>query len=89
MKILGLSTMGNSSACISVNGKVLVAIEEERLSRVKNDGSFPLKSIKKCIETSDINFSDIDLVAVYWKPWKLMTRIIGTLKLSLESINFF
>ena len=46
MKILGLCTMGNSAACIVINGFVISAIEEERLSRIKNDGGFPLKAIR-------------------------------------------
>ena len=87
MKILGLSTMGNSSACISVNGNIIAAIEEERLSRIKNDGSFPIKSIQKCTEASKINFSDLDLIAVYWKPWKVITRVIGSIKLSFSNID--
>ena len=46
MIFLGISTMGSSSASIFRDGRLLFAVEEERLSRVKNDASFPLLSIK-------------------------------------------
>ena len=65
MKILGLCTMGNSAACIVINGFVISAIEEERLSRIKNDGGFPLKAIKRCMSDKKISFKEIDAIAVY------------------------
>ena len=49
MILLGLSTMGNSAACIFKDNKIIAAIEEERLSRIKNDGAFPIRSIKECL----------------------------------------
>tara|TARA_B100001123_G_scaffold312985_1_gene350091 strand:+ start:3623 stop:5407 length:1785 start_codon:yes stop_codon:yes gene_type:complete len=80
MKILGLSTMGNSAAAITVDGKVIAAIEEERLTRMKNDGGFPFHAIKTCLNSADMNFSDLDEIAVYWQPWRFMNRSIAVLK---------
>jgi hypothetical protein len=42
MILLGLCTMGTSAAALVRDGVLVAAIEEERLSRVKNDGAFPL-----------------------------------------------
>ena len=81
MKILGLSTMGNSSASIVIDGVVIAAIEEERLTRLKNDGGFPFEAIKYCLEISGLKITDIDIIAIYWKPWRVLTRVIGILKL--------
>ena len=39
--ILGLSTMGTSAACIFKGKELIAAIEEERITRLKNDGGFP------------------------------------------------
>ena len=39
MKILGLCTMGNSAGIV-INGFVISAIEEERLSRIKMTAVF-------------------------------------------------
>ncbi len=54
MYFLGLSTMGNSSACLFRDNKLLYAIEEERLSRIKNDSSFPKFAIKKALKTNKV-----------------------------------
>ena len=37
--VLGLCTMNNSSAAIFSGDKLIAAVEEERLTRIKNDGS--------------------------------------------------
>lgn len=80
MKILGLCTMGNSSAALIENGKVKFAIEEERLSRIKNDGSFPLLSIHAALKHSNIELKDIDLICVYWERWNLLPRLAGVVQ---------
>ena len=54
MIILGLAAEHNSSACLMVNGKIKGLIQEERLTKVKNQVAFPLKSIDRLIE----NFLD-------------------------------
>lgn len=74
MKVLGLATMGSSSAAVIVDGVVIAAIEEERLTRLKNDGGFPYKAIELCLEIANLGLSDIDIVAVYWQPWRIHSR---------------
>ncbi len=80
MYTLGIATMTNSAACIFEGGRLVCAIENERLTRVKNDDSFPLEAIRECLKIAEIKFSDIAEVAVYWQPWRLSTRALGTLK---------
>jgi carbamoyltransferase len=80
MYFLGLSTMGNSAACLFKNNKLLYAIEEERLSRIKNDSSFPKLAIKKILKEEGISITDINIVYVYWQPWRLFTRFIAVTK---------
>ena len=50
--ILGISRGHNSGACLIKNGKIVFAIEEERLSRKKYDGS-PLAAMTKVKEYTD------------------------------------
>ncbi len=88
MNILGLCTMGNSSACIAVNGEVLTAVEEERITRIKNDGSFPINSIQKCLDVSKISFEEINVIAIYWQPWRLSVRVQGVIKLFIENPSY-
>ncbi len=78
--ILGLCTMGTSSAALFKDGEIIAAVEEERLSRVKNDNSFPHKAIKEVLDISSLKISEVDIIAVYWKPWKVWTRSIGSIK---------
>jgi len=71
---LGISTMGSSSAALFKNGFLIAAVEEERLSRIKNDNSFPYKSIKEVLEIAQIKINDISTIAVYWQPWRIWSR---------------
>ncbi|HEO66113.1 MAG TPA: hypothetical protein ENI73_09630, partial [Spirochaetes bacterium] len=79
MYILGITTMGESAAALLKDGILVAAVEEERLSRIKHDGSFPLKSIKYCLDEENIKMADIDHIAIYWQPWRVKTRAYGIL----------
>ena len=59
MICIGIATMGSSSACIFKNDKLLFAVEEERLTRIKNDGSFPINSIKECLAHTNIKIDEV------------------------------
>ncbi len=63
--ILGLNAFhGDSSACIVRDGKLVAAIEEERLRRIKHWAGFPSESIRYCLEEAKADLGDVDLVAV-------------------------
>ncbi len=69
MNLLGLNYyFHDSSACIVKDGSLEVALEEERFTRQKHTGQFPVKSIEKCLELSGLEFGDIDAIAVSIKP---------------------
>ncbi len=69
MKILGINSFHpDSSACILVDGKMVAAIEEERLVRLKHWAGFPAESIKACLKLANLNISDIDKIAVNRDP---------------------
>jgi carbamoyltransferase len=85
MILLGLATMGTSAACLVRDGVLVAAIEEERLSRIKNDGAFPLRAIAEVLRIGNATMAEIDAVAVYWRPWALGTRIRGTLGRAVTS----
>jgi len=70
MIILGINAYHpDSSACLLVNGKILFAIEEERLNRIKHWSGMPLLSIKNCLLSSNVSISDIDFVAINHNPF--------------------
>ena len=72
--------MGSSSAAIFKDGKLLFAVEEERLSRIKNDDAFPFKSIQECLSVVGVTIKDIEIISVYWQPWRIFIRTYNTLK---------
>ena len=68
--ILGINCSGfHSSACLlGPDGAVRVAIAEERLSRVKQDKSFPRQAIRYCCATAGIALADVTEVFIGWNP---------------------
>lgn len=96
MIILGLNYFyHDSTACIVVDGKLIVAIEEERLNRDKHTAAFPHKAIERCLEIAKLNYSDIDDIAVSIKPlhnaskklfyWAFHINSISTLRAFLSN----
>ena len=65
MKILGLNAFGHdTSACLVIDGDVICAISEERLSREKHDRSFPFRSIQSLLRNNSLTISDIDAIGL-------------------------
>ena len=64
MIILGICDSIESHACLVKDGVLIAAISEERLTRIKADQGYPIKSINKVLEISKIKKEEIDLVAV-------------------------
>jgi len=65
MLILGLNMFhADASAAIVQDGKVLFAIAEERLNRVKHYAGFPALAIQACLAAAGAKITDIDHVAV-------------------------
>ena len=53
MNILGVSCFyHDSAACVVKDGKLVAALEEERLTRQKHTDAFPIHAIRRCLEIS-------------------------------------
>ena len=77
--ILGISAFYHDSAAALIsNGEILNAFQEERLTRVRHDSSFPTKSILKILEINKLNLSDIDKIVFYEKPLIKFERLLET-----------
>ncbi|MBL7799995.1 MAG: hypothetical protein JNL95_04645 [Chitinophagales bacterium] len=58
------------SACLIHNGKVIAAIEEERISRVKfSAGKLPYSAIVEVLKIGNITIQDIGTVAFHGSTW--------------------
>ncbi|MGA8477719.1 MAG: carbamoyltransferase C-terminal domain-containing protein [Chthoniobacterales bacterium] len=55
----------DSAAVMVCDGKVVVGIEEERLSRTKHTNKLPLHAIRYCLRAAGLSFDDIDRLAYY------------------------
>eukprot|EP01022_Parablepharisma_sp_SALTPOND_P020495 TRINITY_DN3745_c0_g8_i1.p2 TRINITY_DN3745_c0_g8~~TRINITY_DN3745_c0_g8_i1.p2 ORF type:complete len:575 (-),score=50.91 TRINITY_DN3745_c0_g8_i1:2930-4654(-) len=82
MYILGLNAYhGDSSACIFKDGKLIAAIEEERIRRIKHWAGFPSEAIKFCLQECGISIQDVDHIAISRDPSaNLFSKITHTLK---------
>lgn len=73
MKILGINDAHNASACLVEDGVITAALQEERLSRVKNEFCFPSRSIEWVLDHTGTDPSNLDAVAVsthhITSPW--------------------
>ncbi|MGW7452704.1 carbamoyltransferase family protein [Streptomyces sp. NPDC054787] len=56
----------DSGAALLVDGKLVAAVEEERLNREKKTSDFPINAVQWCLEHAGIEFSDIDVIAIPW-----------------------
>jgi len=85
MRTLGFSVGHDKGAVIIEDGKVLVGITQERLSRIKHDGAYqggtvPIESINYCLNYLGITYNDIDFY-VY-----STTEIIDDVEKQLEKL---
>ncbi|MGH9538078.1 MAG: carbamoyltransferase family protein [Terriglobales bacterium] len=65
MLILGLNMFhADASAAIVQDGKVVYAIAEERLNRIKHYAGFPALAVKACMDAAGVKLTDVDHVAV-------------------------
>lgn len=82
MYILGINAYhGDSSAALIKDGKLIAALEEERIKRVKHWAGLPTEAIKFCLDFEGIKINDVDYIAISRNPRAhILKKIIFTLK---------
>ena len=60
MNIIGINYLSESSVCYLKNGKLINAISEERINRIKNWFGIPSKSVEIILKKNNLKYSDID-----------------------------
>ena len=63
---INYTKMHDSSACIVRDGDLVVAVAEERISRVKHDARFPHLAIQDCLEYAKVRPDQLDEVCFGW-----------------------
>ncbi|MGW7540964.1 carbamoyltransferase family protein [Streptomyces sp. NPDC054770] len=62
----------DAAAALMVDGEVVAAVEEERLSRVKKTSDFPVNAIRWCLEHAGLGLDDVDVFAF---PWRFVPEV--------------
>ena len=79
MYILGISAFYHDSAAVIIKDEEIIgAIQEERISRIKHDSSFPLNAIQQLLKDNHLNFDQIEFVVFYDKPFTKFERLLET-----------
>mgnify|MGYP001308195845 FL=1 len=77
LTILGLSgaLSHDASAALYIDGKLIAAVEEERLVRDKHaKNRMPYESAKFCLEQAGITPADVDVVAIPFAPISIIEK---------------
>jgi carbamoyltransferase len=76
-RVLGLSSFyHDSAACLVEDGEIVVALQEERESRLKHDADFPVHASRACLADAGITSDDLDLVVFYEIPSLHVERVL-------------
>src|SRR5258708_2278718 len=79
--VLGMVNNHNGSVCLLKGGRIVVAIQEERLSRRKRHathGSLPSLAINYCLDYAGIRPRDLDLV---------VSSVVGRARSPVEDVT--
>ena len=65
MIILGINDgcHHNTAESILIDGSLVASVEQERMSRTKNDSSFPHEAIDEVLSIAGITENDVDMIA--------------------------
>lgn len=90
MKTLGLGTGADSGAAVVEDGRILAAVNEERLCRWKMVEGFPRGSIQEVLRLSDTDPSTVDCIMVgsTQEPWvDALTPFDGWFQTELKGVK--
>ncbi len=80
--VLGVSAhYHDAAAALVVDGRIVAAQHEERLSRIKNDASLPRRAIGAVLRLGGIDAAALDAVVFYENPYAKLERVlVGALR---------
>ena len=64
VKVLGIRFGHDAAASLVVDGRIVADAQEERFTRAKNDGSFPLNAISYCLKSAGVTSAELDALAI-------------------------
>src|SRR5947207_1406957 len=89
--VLGISgEYHDAAAALVIDGKIACAIQEERLSRIKNDPRLPIHAARACLAHAGIEAGAVDRVVFYEDPVEKLERVlVSTLRNFPRSLRQF
>jgi len=67
--ILGINAYhGDAAAALIKDGRIVAAVEEERLNRIKHCAGFPTQSVKFCLSSAGIGIEAVDHIGISRDP---------------------
>ena len=67
-RVLGLNSTHDAAAALVEDGRIVLAVEEERLSRVKHHFGMPERAMAACLDAAGTSFADLEHAAFYMNP---------------------
>ena len=64
----------DTAAALVCDGRIVAAVEEERLSRKRHDDALPVRAIDYCLAAAGVAMRDIDCIAFPGKPFQETRR---------------
>src|SRR5678815_304527 len=71
--VLGLNSTHDAAAAILRDGEIVMAVEEERLSRVKHHFGMPRRAVEACLAAAGATAADVEHAAFYMNARKWLT----------------
>ncbi|MFZ5892035.1 MAG: carbamoyltransferase [Myxococcota bacterium] len=75
--VLGISGLyHDAAAALVIDDRVVAAIQEERLTRIKNDAKLPWRAARACLQFAGISAHELDNVVFYENPFAKLERVL-------------
>jgi carbamoyltransferase len=75
--VLGISgEYHDAAAALVIDGVIVAAVQEERLSRIKNDARLPIHAARACLAQAGIAAGELDRVVFYEDPVEKLERVL-------------
>ena len=89
MIILGLNAFhADSAATILIDGKIIAAIEEERINRIKHWSGLPISAIKECLSIAQVSLDQVDYISINQDFFANFFQKLNYLLFNKVNVNF-
>ena len=66
--VMGINTAHDASVCVLVDGRLVVAVNEERLTRAKHHEGFPRLALDYCLRAVGVSLAEVACIVINEYP---------------------